>query len=117
MRLRLALTGLILVETACAGPHRVEFPSSQPFPQRQQLEIWQGRKARTLHAVVQGRDSLSGVPVHRPPGCDSCRVSLPLAEIDSVRAVSVERAALATHALVLGFAALVAVAWGASEGD
>ena len=99
------------------GPRRVEFPTAQPFPTRQQLEVWRGRKASTLHAVLQTRDSLSGVPVYRPPSCDSCRVTLPLAEIDSVRAVSVEKAALLTHGLVFGFAAVVALAWRMSDGD
>ena len=99
------------------GPRRVEFPTAQSFPARQQLEIWRGRKARTLHAVLQTRDSLSGVPVHRPPSCDSCRVTLPLAEIDSVRAVSVEQAALMTHGLVFGFMAFAALALRMSHRD
>jgi hypothetical protein len=115
---QMLLTGLILVETACTvGPRRVELPTPQPLAPRQQLEVWRERKARTLHAVVQTRDSLSGVPVHRPPSCDSCRVTLALAEIDSVRVVSIERAALMTHGLVLGFTAAALIAWRISDRD
>lgn len=115
---RLLLTGLVLVEAACTvGPRRVELPTPEPLPPRQQLEVWRGRKARTLHAVVQTRDSLSGVPVHRPPSCDSCRVTVALTEIDSVRAVSVERAALMTHGLVLGITAAALIGWRISDRD
>jgi hypothetical protein len=44
-------------------------------------------------------------------------VTLAVAEIDSVRFVSVERAALMTHALVLGFAAVALIAWRESSPD
>jgi hypothetical protein len=41
--LRAPLTGLILVEAACAvGPRRVELPTPQPLAPRQQLEVWRG---------------------------------------------------------------------------
>ncbi len=117
--LRSALfTTLMLAQSACtAGPRRVEFPAPQPFTLRQQLEIWRAGKARTLHAVVQSGDSVSGVPVYRPPSCDSCRVTFAVAEIDSVRAVNIERAALLTHGLVFGFTAAALIAWRISDDD
>jgi hypothetical protein len=116
--LRVLLTGLILGEPACTvGPRRVELPTPQPLGPRQQLEVWRGRQAHTLHAVVQTRYSLSGVPVHRPPDCDSCRVTLALTDIDSVRVVNIERVALMTHGLVLGFTAAALVAWRLSDRD
>jgi hypothetical protein len=111
-------TALMLAESACtAGPRRVEFPAPQPFTERQQLEIWRAGKARTLHAVVQSGDRLSGVPVHRPPSCDSCRVTFAVAEIDSVRAVDIERAALLIHGMVFGFAAVALIAWRNASDD
>jgi hypothetical protein len=114
----MALTGLIFLQAACtAEPRRVELPTPQPFAPRQQLEVWRGRQARTLHSVVQTKDSLSGVLVHRPLSCDSCRVTLALAEIDSVRVVNVERAALMTHGLLLGFTAAALIAWRISDRD
>jgi len=119
VQMRILLTGLMLLQPACkVGPRLVELPPTpQPFAPRQQLEVWRGRQARTLHAVVQTKDSLSGVPVYRPPSCDSCRVTLALAEIDSVRVVSVERAALMAHALVLGFTAAALFSWSRSDRD
>jgi hypothetical protein len=38
-----------------------------------------------LHAVRLTNDSLSGVPYVKRPDCDSCRVSLPRAAVDSLR--------------------------------
>jgi hypothetical protein len=112
------LTALLLLEAACtAGPRRVDLPTPAPLGPRQELELWQAGKPRTLHAVVQARDSISGVPVHRPPTCRSCRVTLALADIDSVRVVSSDRSALLAQGLVLGFAAAALVAWRISEGD
>lgn len=37
------------------------------------------------HALVVATDSISGVPFTRPPACDSCRVAVPRALVDSVR--------------------------------
>ena len=59
----------------------------------------------------------SGTGLQCPPSCDSCRVTFPLAEIDSVRAVSVEQAAFMTHGLVLGFTAATLLAWRMSDRD
>jgi hypothetical protein len=44
-------------------------------------------------------------------------MTFPLAEIDSARAVNVERAALLTHGLVFGFAASALIAWRVSDRD
>ena len=37
------------------------------------------------HAVIVTQDSVSGVPYNRPLDCDSCRQSLPLFQVDSLR--------------------------------
>ncbi|MFL5530360.1 MAG: hypothetical protein ACJ8BC_00045 [Gemmatimonadales bacterium] len=58
---------------------------------RQEVEIWRGSQATTLHGVQVRSDSLTGVPLWRPPDCDSCRVVMPLGDIDSLRTVSTER--------------------------
>jgi len=46
------------------------------------------RRRRILesrHALVIAADSISGVPFTSSPGCDSCRVAVPRAAVDSVR--------------------------------
>jgi hypothetical protein len=37
------------------------------------------------HAVIVSRDSVSGIPYTMPIACDSCRRSIPLIEVDSLR--------------------------------
>ena len=67
------LIGIVL-DCACA-PQRVVLPTAPAsFKPRQELQVWQGREAVTLHGVRITGDSLSGVPVWKPPDCDSCRV-------------------------------------------
>jgi hypothetical protein len=44
-------------------------------------------------------------------------VTFAVAEIDSVRAVDIERAALLTHGLVFGFIAAALIAWRISDHD
>ncbi len=38
-----------------------------------------------LHGVIVGPDSVSGIPFRKPPDCDSCRVRIERAEVDSLR--------------------------------
>jgi hypothetical protein len=38
-----------------------------------------------MYGVVVLTDSLRGIPFPRPLDCDSCRVAIPRAEVDSVR--------------------------------
>lgn len=86
-RLRSALLlALIVPQAACgAGWHRIEPPAPSTLPRRQQVEVWQGSHRLQLHAVRLADDSISGVPYIRPPECDSCRVSVPVAAVDSLR--------------------------------
>jgi hypothetical protein len=77
------------------APERVTVPPAPAsFQRRQQLEVWQGRDARTLHGVRIAGDSLTGVPAWKPPDCDSCRVTIPMSRIDSIRTVHNERAGM-----------------------
>ncbi len=52
---------------------------------RQQVEVWSGGAVRRWHAVHVGPDSISGIPYLRAIACDSCRIALPRAAVDSVR--------------------------------
>jgi hypothetical protein len=77
---------LLVPQGACgAGWHRITPPAPTTLPSRQQVEVWQGGRVLRLHAVRLTNDSLSGVPFVKPPDCDSCRVGLPRAAIDSLR--------------------------------
>lgn len=83
--LALALGALVLLQGCSAGWRRVAIRPDQPWPERQRLQVWHGGRHEQWHAVRLTRDSLSGVPFIRPPSCDSCRLALPLSEVDSLR--------------------------------
>ena len=97
-----ALAGL----SGCAGWLRVTAPSDTTFAPRQQVQVWQGRQARVLHEVHLTPDSLIGVPFNRRADCDSCRVAVPRAAVDSLRLGDRETPALVLS--VLPLAALIA---------
>jgi hypothetical protein len=91
--------------SACgAGWHREELKPERQLPARQQVQLWSGHQTRVLHSVIVGPDSVSGVPFHMPPTCDSCRVVVARNAVDSVRLGNQERGAL--RSLGLGYAAL-----------
>ena len=99
-RLKLAarvvpLTLSTVLLSACAGWHRIDVPIDSALAPRQQVQIWQGRHSRMLHAVRLTSDTLFGIPFQQPPSCDSCAVALPRAGIDSLRVGNQEGPAIA----------------------
>jgi hypothetical protein len=86
-------------------------------PRRQQLQVWVADSAIVLHAVIISTDSLSGVPYLKHPSCDSCRVGIPLAAVDSLRTGSSEMGWWAFTGAMAGFVA-VGLLWSLSvRGD
>jgi len=71
--------------SGCAGWTRVESLEPDSLPPGQDVQVWTGRKARVLHGVTIGQDSIRGIPFQLPLSCDTCRVAVPLAAVDSVR--------------------------------
>jgi hypothetical protein len=51
----------------------------------QQVQVWRKNKALRWHGVVISTDSVSGLHFLAPLDCDSCRVTYPVSEIDSIR--------------------------------
>jgi hypothetical protein len=68
------------------GWHRVTPSPSETLKTRQQFQVWTHGEAYQWHGLRVTSDSVSGVPFTKPPMCDSCRVHLARAEVDSVRA-------------------------------
>jgi hypothetical protein len=93
-----------------AGWHRLDDLTPRTLPVRTQVQLCMGHQTRVLHAVTLGTDSVTGVPFHRPPDCDSCRVVIARNTVDSMRLGNQERGALRSIGfgyLALGAAALV----------
>lgn len=94
---------LLLPIWACsAGWHRIEPVAPSSLPKGQQVQVWQGQQRLQLHAIRVEHDSVSGVPFHKPPDCDSCRISLPRSSVDSLRAGNPTAAFLKSVGLTLG---------------
>lgn len=117
MRTRLLIFLAVTLSSSCASPRTVALTPNTALKPRQQVEIWRGGNSRTLHAVRLTNDSISGVPIHLSPQCDTCRVAIPTATVDSTRVVNGERSALLTVGLVIGAAAVVLLVWNVTAGD
>jgi hypothetical protein len=97
------LFGLMLQLSACgAGWHRITPTVPSSLPKRQQVQVWQGEKRLQLHSVTLAGDSISGVPYTQNPNCDSCRVAVSRASVDSLRAGSPSSGFWKTTGLVVG---------------
>jgi hypothetical protein len=68
-----------------AGWHRVPLNGPEALSSHQQVQIWTRDGVHRWHAVVVSQDSVSGVHFLEPPECDSCRVTLARAAVDSLR--------------------------------
>jgi len=56
-----------------------------PFKPQAQIQVFSGGSMAQWHAVIVTRDSVSGIPYTMPIACASCRRSMPLIEVDSMR--------------------------------
>ncbi len=74
----------MLVQSCSTGWRRVNPPPGVQWPAQQRAQVWRGGQSVQWHSVRVSRDSISGVPFVQPPSCDSCRVGVALAEVDSV---------------------------------
>ena len=81
----LVLVLVCLSVPACAGWSIIPRPAPAELDARKVLQVWTGPTPITLRHVVVGADSVSGVRTDHYPICDSCRVSIAQAEIDSFR--------------------------------
>ena len=71
--------------SACTTRGRGPDVLAQPIPERRPLEVWSGGQRYDVHGVRVVGDSVMMVPHWKPPACDSCRIALPRAAVDSVR--------------------------------
>ena len=112
-----AVVGISVLSQGCgAGWRRRSALEPGPFSPRQQAQVWHQGRAEHWHALIVSPDSISGVPYLRPPDCDSCRVVLPRAQVDSVRFGNPVAGFWKTAGLVVGIPVLVLVVWCASGG-
>lgn len=82
---RAAACSMVLACAACgAGWHRPAHEPSGRLSPGQQVRVWHDGTVERWHSVVIDPDSISGVPWLEPRGCETCRVGLARADVDSV---------------------------------
>jgi hypothetical protein len=89
--------------SGCGGGwRRICDVSPQGLPTRTQVQVWQGDQVTTtLHSVLIDSYSVRGIPFVQRPDCDSCRVAIPLEEVDSIRTGSKELGLVRTVRIML----------------
>ena len=84
----------LLLAVGCSGgrwePRRIDLPppfepSGVVFEPSYVVWIWSAGKVEKWHAVVVTPDSVSGIPYRMALQCDSCRRSMPRAQVDSMK--------------------------------
>ncbi len=96
-------TGLAVLSASCgAGWHQLKQLEAGALAPRQQIQVWSGGTARRWHAVRVGPDSITGIPFAQPTTCDTCRIAVPRAAVDSIRLGDPVEALWKSVALVLG---------------
>ena len=81
------LVALVLWAVGCSpSPYWGRRPLDQPTQIRpgDAVLIWNHGAFNTWHAVVITQDSVSGIPYEMSLTCDSCRISVPRSQVDSM---------------------------------
>lgn len=102
MRTSRALTAILALESMGCSAGWDRRPLDEPFPVRQQVQVWHRGRVDLFHAVQVDSARVRGIPYHRPVNCDSCVVTIPRAEVDSVRTGDLTNGLFRSVALVLG---------------
>jgi hypothetical protein len=83
---RLSISLLCVTVGACgAGWHQPEDLAPGAFSEHQQVRVWEGDRTLRCHALLVTADSVSGIHWLEPVTCDSCRVTLARAQVDSLQ--------------------------------
>ncbi len=96
----------VLASGCMPAPQRVSLVPGVAVAPERELAIWRGAHADTLHVIRLTDSTVSGVPLQAPPDCDSCRINLVLAQVDSTTRTHPPR-----HWLSLALPAAAAVAF------
>jgi hypothetical protein len=105
------LMAVLVLAVACApaATHVTLQPGVAVTPEQRMARV------DTLHGIQVGDSTLSGIPAAEPTICDSCRVTLPLADVDSVLALPPGRSRLAPAAVAAAAVLSMAGIWAWSD--
>lgn len=102
---------LVLIAACAPSVQRVGLAPGVVIEPGQALAVWHADTADTLHAVQVIDSAVTGIPYNDPVECDSCRVTWPLAAIDSATDVASRRDRLMPGALSAAAVAAFAGIW------
>ena len=103
---------LVLLASGCVSGGQWEQRRDQPRPMKPSdpVLIWSNGTVEKWHGVVITPDSVSGILYGMPLTCDSCRRSIPRAQVDSIKVGHKTGAKeVAATSLILGGALTVAL--------
>jgi hypothetical protein len=98
----------LLAAVACSPRQRLSPPYPTTLPADQRVEVWQAGVRITLSHLTIDSAAIHGTAAPWRPRCDSCRVSVPRAEVDSLVLLN---AGPTEAAAILGATALLFYAW------
>lgn len=99
----------LLLDACGAGWRQPPSGVPQPLPPRQQVQVWQAGQVQRWHGVRVSSDSVTGIPYFMSLECDSCRLSVPRARVDSLRLGDPEAGFWKTVGLVIGLPLLFVI--------
>lgn len=108
---------LVLNILGCAAGWHTVGPRDPSFPPRQQAQIWVNDEMVRVHALRLTTDSVRGIPYLQPLDCDTCWVSYPRDQVDSIRLGDPVGGFGATVCLILSILMVVGILTGQGEAD
>ena len=107
--MRYSHLAFVLLAAGCSQHWEPRLDQPTPVKASDAVVIWSGGTVEKWHAVVITSDSVSGIPYGTSLECDSCRRSIPLGLVDSMK-VSHKTTAKNVAATSLVFAGILAAA-------
>ena len=104
VRTLVVMSVALVLLSACSFRRRLSSPSPATLPVDQRVEVWRGGKRQVLHHVSFDSVAVTGIRAGWQPRCDTCRVSIPRADADSIVLVNSEG-----NWMLLGTVGLLAV--------
>jgi hypothetical protein len=105
------LLAVLLTNGCGAGWHHEPLQPMRTVDPRQQVQVWANGKVLRWHALQLHQDSISGLPYVAALTCDSCRQTLPLAGVDSLRYGNPSAGFWKTIGVIMGSWLLIALAF------
>ena len=84
-RLRIVAFTLAVLAVGCHSEWRPRLEEPASIKPHDVVRIWSSDAVAQWHAVVITSDSVSGIPYETSLQCDSCRRSMPLVLVDSMK--------------------------------